>query len=482
MSSLSPDFGPWKIVEKLGEGGQCAVFRVRHEDDGKERALKVMLDAKEGSIERFVAEAQLLMTIDHPNILKVHALNTEGSTPWILMDLLGGMDLDEEITAKGPFEPERAARVIADIANGLAEVHARGVRHRDIKPANIMVGNDGIPKLIDFGIAREITRAHLTQAGMVIGTLAYLPPELFEEDDMAAVQDSETADVYALGQSLYELLTGDTTYPKEGSTTKLMARVMREKLEKPFLDPRLRRAQVPEELAAVVRDATQQEPSARIHTAVDLEKRLRQWLIQWNDLNTAPVSRFDPSQLPLPPTPTPAPARTAQGNATPLPARRAQGSTQVTPEPIEARPPNPTPPEKRGWGRFVLWLASGTGTAIAIAAMIAITTVIVALLGAFRPQARAFDTANGTAWVEAVVANYAGPLGECGLYVPKTERDKGFNVQLDFDVWQGRAINAQVSGLPYSHPSLEGCFIQAIEGMDFSGSPEMHATVPVQLR
>jgi len=468
MTPSPPDFGPWQIVEMLGEGGQCAVFRVRHREDGKEHALKVMINPTEDSIQRFVDEARLLMTIDHPNILKVHALHTDGSTPWILMDLLGGMDLDEELSTKGPFEPERAARVIADIANGLTEVHARGVRHRDIKPANIMVGSDGIPKLIDFGIAREITRAHLTQAGMVIGTLAYLPPELFEEDDMAAVQDSEAADVYALGQSLYEILTGECTYPKEGSTTKLMANVMKEKLENPFLKPLARRAQVPEDLAAVVRDATQQDPSARIRTAADLEQRLRQWLIDWNILNTAPVSRFDPQQLPMPPTPTPAPARTIQGN------------TQVTPVPT---PAITTPPAaKRGWGRLVLWLMSGVGTATAVITLLSLSAIVIALLAIFRPQPRPFDAANGTAWVEAVFANHMGPLGECALYVPKSERDKGFNLQVGFDVWQGKAINAQVLQVPYTDPALESCLIRAIEEMDFSGSPEMRATVPLQLR
>lgn len=270
-----PSFGPWRAVEKLGEGGVCVVWHVRNEEDGSEGAIKVLADATADNVERFVREAQMLMEIDHPNILGVRSVAADARPPWYLMELLRGVDLDA-LRAKGPVSPWHAASLIAQVADGLALVHGLGIRHRDIKPANIVIDARGIPKLIDFGIARRVQDTHQTTDGMVVGTAAYLAPEVWEADDPHAVQDTEASDVYALGQTLCELLIGRPIYERSGGNTAL-GKILRDKLEREALDPRDWNPEVPEALAAVVRDATRREPGERIATAEALRLRLEGW-------------------------------------------------------------------------------------------------------------------------------------------------------------------------------------------------------------
>lgn len=292
-----PRFGPWQALERLGEGGACVVWRAS-DVEGREVAVKVLQDDSPASVARFVDEAALLRRIDHDNVIRVYDLDAEARPPWLSMELLSGRDLDEEREAQ-PLEPERAARLIADVAGGLAAVHALGVRHRDIKPANVMVGNDGVPRLIDFGIARRITDTHRTRTGMVVGTAAYLPPEVYTARDPQQAQDTETADVYALGQTLCELLTGVPVYEREGDTT-LLVRIMRDKTERPHLDPRQWRP-VPDGLAQIVREATRLDPRSRLQTAEELQQRLEAWLGERRTGTPAPVSASLPPPPPGPP-------------------------------------------------------------------------------------------------------------------------------------------------------------------------------------
>jgi hypothetical protein len=294
-------FPGWVTLEKLGEGGFCAVFRVRPEEgDGPERAVKVLYDRSGHSIERFAAEARLLQTIDHPNVVRVHALHDEARPPWLVMDLLAGRDLEETLKEQGPMDPERAASLYADLANGLHAVHALGVRHRDIKPANIMLGQDGVPKLIDFGIARDPNQARMTGKGMVMGTAAYLPPEVFYADDPNAAQENPAGDVCALTQALCESLTAKIMFEQSAAQTNGLVAVMKEKLDRPHLDPREWRPGVPGELAEIVIAGTKREAEERIPDAAELERRLRQWLAaRRTSAIAAPVSRLTE----LPPVP-----------------------------------------------------------------------------------------------------------------------------------------------------------------------------------
>ena len=304
-------FPGWDVVEQLGQGGMCMVYRVRPaEGVGPERAVKVLTEQSDDARERFAAEAELLQQLDHPNVLKVHALHS-GPPPWIVMDLLGGRDLEETRIERGPMEPERAAALFADLADGLAAVHARGVRHRDLKPANIMLGHDGIPRLIDFGIARRTSQVHVTSEGYVVGTASYFPPEIFEDSDPSAVQDTEVADVFGLAQTLCEVLSGQAVHVRSsGPASVALVEIMRDKLERPSLDPREWNPLVPDGLAEVVMRATARSPRDRVPTARQLARELRSWLGRRAGGLKAPVSRAGPRGLPAPPaTPRPSPQR-----------------------------------------------------------------------------------------------------------------------------------------------------------------------------
>ncbi len=385
------EFEGWEIVEKLGEGGMCAVYRVRRPEDapdpGIERAVKVMTDTNESATTRFTAEAKLLISLDHPNVLKVHELHEE-DPPWIVMDLLAGRDLEEHRDTRDPMRPDQLAAWFADLANGLQAVHELGVVHRDLKPSNIMLGTDGVPRLIDFGVARDTSAARITKAGIVVGTASYLPPELFLESNPQHLQDQATADVYALGQTLCELLINRPVHhPDEFNGPKLLVMIMQDKITRPHLDPREWDENIPDALATIVIDATQQLPEDRISTARELEDRLRAWLHSRRAREAAPVSRADAKTLPPPPT-----------------------STSIAPT-----PPRKTAP-KRGWSRVINTLL-GMGAlglvGVGLAALLVVMLAGIGVLMAFAPTAGDPAADAVTAAVQASLKADAGAVHAC---------------------------------------------------------------------
>ena len=451
MVESPPNFGGWETLEKLGQGGMCEVWRVRHIEHGDERAIKVLHDTSKHGSERFTAEARLLLQIDHPNVLTVHSLHADSDPPWIVMELLAGRDLDE-IMHQGPVEPERAARLIADVASGLTAVHAMGVRHRDIKPANIMIGHDGVPRLIDFGIARHISRGHVTQAGFVVGTAAYLPPEVFEDESPQDAQDSETADVYALGQTLCEILTGTPVHSREGAGPAQLARIMKDKVETLHLDPRNWRSQVPQGLAEVVIRATLREPRGRTSTASAFEADIRGWLRHRSSFESAPVTRVNPLELPPPPS-----------------SKRVEPK----PEPSPQRPVRREAPAKSssGGSRFAA-LFGGLGTLLALL-ILAASVVGVGGLFVLRP------TGGGPS--EAVVTNIqtaletqAEALGHCG-------DGRHGEVVFDFVITDEKVMSVGLVSSTVDQSAVEQCLRDGLQQMTFPGIDAMRVRSPLQL-
>ncbi|MFT4627449.1 MAG: serine/threonine protein kinase [Myxococcota bacterium] len=364
-----PTFAGWEVIEELGRGGMCAVYRARPTaGDGPERAIKVLTDTSPNATERFRAEAELLGTIDHPNVLRVHTLD-DGPPPWIVLDLLGGLDLEENRNVHGPMDPEQAATLFAGLADGLEAVHALGVRHRDLKPANVMLGHDGVPRLIDFGIARQTADSHVTAQGYVVGTASYLPPEIFGTRDTGGVQDTEVADVYALGQTLCETLAGVPVHARiTAAASAVLVDIMRDKVEREHLDPREWRSQVPAELAAIVMQATAREPARRLQTAKALADALRGWIVERRSRLQAPVTRVDPKRLPAPPpTPRPVPRRV------PTPAAAAAGGAV---------------------GAAGAAAASAAGASVVGLAIAGLTAVALVILWWFAPPAPTADSAE----------------------------------------------------------------------------------------
>ena len=205
----------YRLVRPLGQGGMGEVWEARDESLRRPVAVKVVSVLAGGGSRaaearaRFLREARITAALQHPNIVTVHdlgeAVTPEGTTPFLVMELLRGRGLDA-VVRRGPVDGTDAARWGTGICEALAEAHEAGVLHRDIKPANVFVTASGGVKVLDFGIARaadpSATGDRLTQTGFLVGTAAYMAPE------QARGHPERRSDLYALGCVLFELLTG----------------------------------------------------------------------------------------------------------------------------------------------------------------------------------------------------------------------------------------------------------------------------------
>jgi len=464
MTDSLPTFDGYETLEKLGEGGMCAVYRVKGPEG--EVAAKLLLDTTKTAAERFATEAEMLMALDHPNVLRVYAIREDASPPWIVMELLAGKDLEETRVDMGPVGPEQAAMWFADLANGLSAVHEQGVRHRDLKPANIMLGHDGVPRLIDFGIARQTNAAHVTRQGFVLGTASYLPPEIFLDDNSRDIQDSESADVYALGQSLCEILTGESVHPRQatGNDATILVRIMKDKVESECLDPRRWRAQVPEGLAMVVRRATAQDPDDRTPTAAAFEKDLRGWIVARRTAEVAPLSTLK-GELPAPPSTKPIDRRAARATPGPAPAPVQPRGGRNGDRPV----PRADSSGAVGTGARVATGAAGAAGFLGVGAIIA-TCLLLAALGV--GGLYAYSPAVDAVAIDAVVQGQRNAVASC------RGGEKG-DVTVRVASTQGKVTAKAVGGS--AKESVRTCIASVmVDGAWPDGT--WTVTVPIELR
>ncbi|MGE0706970.1 MAG: protein kinase [Planctomycetota bacterium] len=198
--------GPYEVVRELGRGGMGAVFEVRHPELPRTLALK--LAAVEGAdLRRFEREGQLLATLSHPNVVRVHQLGAAPEGAYLVTELVEGESL-AALLRRGPLAPAEAAGLVDQVAGAVEALHERGILHRDLKPENVLVRPDGSPVLIDFGLARGAASERLTRTHDLLGTPAYMAPE--QVADAAGVD--ERADVYGLGGLLFACLTGEAPF------------------------------------------------------------------------------------------------------------------------------------------------------------------------------------------------------------------------------------------------------------------------------
>jgi len=266
--------GPYEIVAPLGAGGMGEVYRARDTRLGRDVALKLLPEGVAGDpsrLSRFESEARAVAALSHPNVLAIHDVGSEGGTAYVVTELVEGVTLRERLV-DGALAPARAAGIAAQLAQGLAAAHDRGVIHRDLKPENVMLTPEGRAKLLDFGLAkREVaeaagsgslapTLAAMTEPGAVLGTTGYMSPEQVRGQAVDA-----RSDLFSLGIVLYEMLSGRPPFHGPSSADTMTA-ILRE-------DPAPIGAgatDVPPALERIVGRCLEKSPAARFRSAADL--------------------------------------------------------------------------------------------------------------------------------------------------------------------------------------------------------------------
>ncbi len=204
-------FGDYRLHEILGRGGMASVYKA--EKGGELSALKRPLGSLLGDadfVERFLREADIGRTLNHPNIVRILGRGDVEGVPYFTMELLTGQNVQAFIREWGAAEPRAAAEVVVQVAEALDFAHGKGVIHRDLKPSNIMLLQDGTAKVLDFGIARARRFEGITVTGAFLGTPDYVAPEVIEGHGA-----EPRSDLYSLGALFYELLTGQRLFTGE---------------------------------------------------------------------------------------------------------------------------------------------------------------------------------------------------------------------------------------------------------------------------
>ena len=284
--------GPYRIVALLARGGMGDVYRATDPRLGRDVALKTLTSVERGdghAVERFLQEARITASLDHPNIVKVFDVGMSNGLPYLVSELLDGETLRAPI-GRGPVAPGDALSIASALTSGLVAAHARGLVHRDLKPENIFLTKSGTAKILDFGIAKlaqdpALPRGLATLTGVVLGTAGYLAPEQVKGDPV----DART-DLFALGSILFELMTGQRAFVREHTIDTFHAIVHDDPPD--LLPPGTA-------LTAIVTRLLAKAPDARFQSAADLLWALEQIDPTEVGANSPPVtpgSRFFPAR------------------------------------------------------------------------------------------------------------------------------------------------------------------------------------------
>jgi WD40 repeat protein len=271
-SSLPESVGGYQILGVLGHGGMGIVYEARHFQLGRTVALKMILsgdDAPEGDLFRFRREAATIARLQHPNIVQVYEVGEHEGKPFFSMEYCPGGRLDRVLAGK-PLGPWQAAALVEQLARAVHVLHAKGILHRDLKPSNVLFGEDGTPKISDFGLAKKLGEQGKTVTGEVLGTPSYMAPE------QAAGKNRDVgpaSDTYALGAILYHCLTGRPPF-KAATVAYTLYQVMTEGPTPPGrINP-----DVPEALEAICLRCLEKDPQHRYDSALSLAQDLNGFL------------------------------------------------------------------------------------------------------------------------------------------------------------------------------------------------------------
>ena len=290
--------GPYEILAPLGAGGMGEVYRARDTRLQRDVAIKSLpadFAADPERLARFQREARLLASLNHPNIAAIYGLEETGGETWLVLEIVEGESLAEKLAA-GPLPVEEALAVSAQIAAGVSAAHEAGVIHRDLKPGNVMIRHDGSVKVLDFGLAKGTERSGTvsdltasptvslgTQAGVILGTAAYMSPE----QTRGRALDKRT-DVWSFGCILYECLTGRQAFGEE-TVSDTLASIIRSEPDWNALP-----AQTPAKIRDLVKRCLQKDPRRRLHDMADARIEIEEALAAPAGSSTAPAAPGEP--------------------------------------------------------------------------------------------------------------------------------------------------------------------------------------------
>jgi eukaryotic-like serine/threonine-protein kinase len=299
---IGSTLGNYKILEKLGEGGQGTVYKAIDSKLGRTVVLKVLpaeLTAKEANLKRFEREARLASALDHPNICIIYELNEVNGIHFIVMQYIEGRNVRQLVNGR-PLSLESALSIALQTADALSAAHARGIIHRDIKAGNVMVTPTGQVKVLDFGLAKlldedaartsGIHHTEITEVGVPYGTATYAAPEQARGDRV----DSR-ADIFSTGVLLYEMLAG--TWPFRGNTAVEVRHAVLHDEPKPLSE--VRPGRVPPQLQTILDKALAKDPRNRYQKISYFANDLRTVM---REASSDTLPRIDESVLPVTPT------------------------------------------------------------------------------------------------------------------------------------------------------------------------------------
>ncbi|MEV1115433.1 protein kinase [Actinosynnema sp. NPDC049800] len=310
--------GRYRLTERIGTGGMGVVWRAEDQRLRRIVAVKELLSRTgfdQESIDRAIREGRIAARLSHPNVIALYDVVEYDGHPWLIMEYLPSRSLATVMTERGTLPPDEVARLGVQLADGLAAAHKAGVTHRDVKPGNVLVTEFGTVKVTDFGTSRATDEATVTASGMLVGTPAYLAPEVARGG-----KGEFPADVFALGATLYAALEGTPPFGVDGNTIALLHRVA---------DGRFPPPRNAGPLAPVLMRLLDTNPETRpsMAEAADMLRDVR----------------FDGTSPPPSPTPTAILASPLEPIATPEPAPAEPTPEPIRPAPANAAPANPAP-------------------------------------------------------------------------------------------------------------------------------------------
>ncbi|MBN1634097.1 MAG: serine/threonine protein kinase [Ignavibacteria bacterium] len=307
----------YRIVSRIGDGGMGIVYLAEHTAIRRQAAIKFLNPVflqNEIVRKKFIDEAQTLSVLQHPNIVMLYDLGSYENNIFLLMEYLNGISLDKIISGNQPYLDENLVKnIMHGVLSGVTYAHKKKIVHRDIKPSNVIITKEGVPKILDFGIAKILT-SNAQKTGVKMGSVFYMSPEQVLSNPV-----DERTDIYSLGVTLYEMLTNSSPYRSEVSEFLIYDRIVKED----FPSPRILNQDITGHIESIIFKATEKAPEQRFQTCDEFIIALHDTNFRYNrKVNYIPSPVYEKSasaENRIPVTPSPPPVTVISSDSTETP-------------------------------------------------------------------------------------------------------------------------------------------------------------------